>query len=231
MMKRLYILIITGLCLLGASPAQAQLQDQRSNLSIGVNGGVNFSSISITPSFKQGKQVGPAFGLTVRYIGEKYFKMICGIQGEVNFSQRGWKEVIEDGTGDTYHRSMSYIEIPLLAHLAFGKDKGNGVRFVLNLGPQVGYLIGEKETMSNPWDPSGRTPNEQYGKMADRKFDYGIVGGGGMEVRTGIGHFVLEARYYFGLSDFYNNSKKDPFSRSAHSYIGARLTYLFDLKK
>ena len=40
---------------------------------------------------------------------------------------------------------MSYIEIPLLAHLAFGKDKGNGVRFVLNLGPQVGYLIGEKE--------------------------------------------------------------------------------------
>ena len=85
--------------------------------------------------------------------------------------------------------------------------------------------------MSDPWDPSGRTPNEQYGKMADRKFDYGIVGGGGMEVRTGIGHFVLEARYYFGLSDFYNNSKKDPFSRSAHSYIGARLTYLFDLKK
>ena len=231
MMKRLYILIITGLCLLGASPAQAQLQDQRSNLSIGVNGGVNFSSISITPSFKQGKQVGPTFGLTVRYIGEKYFKMICGIQGEVNFSQRGWKEVIEDGTGDTYHRSMSYIEIPLLAHLAFGKDKGNGVRFVLNLGPQIGYLISEKETMSASWDPSGRTPNEQYGKMADRKFDYGIIGGGGMEVRTGIGNFILEARYYYGLSDFYNNSKKDPFGRSGHSYIGARLTYLFDLKK
>ena len=157
--------------------------------------------------------------------------MICGIQGEVNFSQRGWKEVIEDGTGDTYHRTMNYIEIPLLAHLAFGKDKGNGVRFVLNLGPQVGYLIGEKETMSETWDPSGRVPNEQYGKMADRKFDYGIIGGGGMEIRTGIGHFIVEARYYYGLSDFYNNSKKDPFGRSGHSYIGARLTYLFDLKK
>ena len=37
--------------------------------------------------------------------------------------------------------------------------------------------------------------------------------------------------YYYGLSDFYNNSKKDPFGRSGHSYIGARLTYLFDLKK
>ena len=231
MMKRLYILIITGLCLLGASPAQAQLQDQRSNLSIGVNGGVNISSVSFSPSIKESKLIGPEFGVTIRYIGEKYFKMLCGIQGEINFSQRGWKENIDDGTGDTYHRTMNYIEIPLLAHLAFGKDKGNGVRFVLNLGPQIGYLISEKETMSTSWDPSGRTPNEQYGKMADRKFDYGIIGGGGMEVRTGIGNFILEARYYYGLSDFYNNSKKDPFGRSGHSYIGARLTYLFDLKK
>lgn len=230
-MKRLYILIIIGLCLLGTSSAKAQLQDQRNNLSIGVNGGVNFSSVSFNPSIKEGKLIGPEFGVTIRYIGEKYFNMICGIQGEINFSQRGWKENIDDGTGDTYQRTMSYIEIPLLAHLAFGKDKGNGVRFVLNLGPQIGYLIGENETMSTSWDPSGRTPNEQYGKMADRKFDYGIIGGGGMEVRTGIGNFILEARYYYGLSDFYNNSKKDPFGRSGHSYIGARLTYLFDLKK
>ena len=68
-----------------------------------------------------------------RYISEKYFKMICGIQGEINFSQRGWKEVIEDGSNNTYHRAMNYIEVPLLAHLAFGKDKGNGARFIINL--------------------------------------------------------------------------------------------------
>lgn len=229
-MKRFCLFLIVGLALC-ALPVQAQLQDQRHNLALGVSGGVNFSSISITPGFKQSKLIGPAFGVTVRYIGEKYFSMICGIQGEVNFSQRGWKEVIEDGTGNTYHRAMNYLEVPLLAHLAFGKDKGNGVRFVLNLGPQVAYLIGESEHMNENWDPSGRSPNEQYGKMADRKFDYGIIGGGGMEVRTGIGNFILEARYYYGLSDFYNNSKKDPFSRSAHSYITARLTYLFDIIK
>lgn len=66
--------------------------------------------------------------------------------------------------------------------------------------------------------------------MAENKFDYGIIGGGGLEARTGIGNFILEARYYFGLSDFYNSTKKDFFSRSAHSYIGGKLTYLFDLK-
>lgn len=101
----------------------AQLQDERHNLSVGINGGVNLNSVSFTPSIKQTNFIAPEFGLTVRYISEKYFKMICGIQGEINFSQRGWKEVIEDGSNNTYHRAMNYIEIPLLAHLAFGKTK------------------------------------------------------------------------------------------------------------
>lgn len=80
----------------------AQLQDERHNLSVGINGGVNLNSVSFTPSIKQTNFIAPEFGLTVRYISEKYFKMICGIQGEINFSQRGWKEVIEDGSNNTY---------------------------------------------------------------------------------------------------------------------------------
>ena len=94
-----------------------------------------------------------------------------------------------------------------------------------------GFLLGENEKTSASWHPDMRPVREQYGKMAENKLDYGIVGGGGLEVRTGIGHFILEARYYFGLSDIYHNAKKDYFSRSAHSYIGGRLTYLFDIKK
>lgn len=233
MKRHILLLFLTAIGCAWILPAKAQLQDERHNFSIGINGGVNVNSVSFQPSIKQSKLIGPEFGVTARYISEKYFKMICGIQAEVNFSQRGWKEVIEDGTGDTYHRNMNYVEIPLLAHLAFGKDKGNGVRFVLNLGPQIGFLISEKEIKSASWNPSNRPQgtNEQYDKPADKKFDYGIIGGGGLEVRTGIGHFILEARYYYGLSDFYNNSKKDYFGRSGHSYIGGRLTYLFDLKK
>lgn len=219
-------------CILSV-PAHAQLQDQRHNFSVGVNGGVNFSSVSFSPAIKQGKLTGPAFGVTARYISEKYFKMICGIQAEINYSQRGWKEVYEDESGDSYQRTMNYLEVPVLAHLAFGKDQGNGLRFVLNLGPQVGYLLGEKEQKNEGFNPNNRPnyANGQYGKYADKKFEYGIVGGAGMEIRTGIGHFILEGRYYFGLSDFYNSTKKDYFSRSAHSYLSARLTYLFDITK
>lgn len=233
MKKIVYVLLLAVVVWGSTGTASAQLKDERHNFSIGVNGGVNLSSVSFEPSIKQSKQIGPSVGVTARYISEKYFSMICGIQAEINFSQRGWKEVIEDGTEDTYNRRMNYLELPLLAHLAFGKDKGKGARFVLNLGPQIGFLISEKETMSESWSPDQRPHgiNKQYGKMADNKFDYGIVGGGGVEVRTGIGNFLVEARYYFGLSDFYNSSKKDFFSRSANSYISAKVTYLFDLKK
>ena len=231
MIKKGYI--VAGLMLAaGVLPVSAQLQEQRRNFALGVNGGVNLNSVSFQPTIKQNTMIGPAMGITARYISEKYFKMICGVQMEVNYSQRGWSEKIEDGTDNTYKRAMNYIEIPLLAHLAFGKDEGHGARFIVNLGPQVGFLLSEKETKGGNWDPSDRyVSNSTYGKMAENKFDYGLVGGMGVELRTGIGNFVLEGRYYFGLSDFYGNSKSDPYSRSAHSYIGGRLTYLFDISR
>ena len=233
MKKQSIIALLSFLCLSAGIPVHAQLQDQRHNLAIGINGGVNLSSVSFEPSIKEKTFLTPSFGVTIRYISERYLKMFCGIQAEINYSQRGWKVNIDDGTGDTYQRSMNYVEVPLMAHLAFGKDKGYGARFVLNLGPQIGYLLGESEKKSEAWHPNERPSGViwQYGKMAESKFDYGIVGGVGIEARTGIGNFLLEARYYFGLSDFYHSTKKDPFSRSAHSYIAGRLTYLFDLKK
>ena len=47
-MKNLYLLIFIGICLLVTSPVKAQLQDQRNNLSIGVNG----RSVSLQASKK-----------------------------------------------------------------------------------------------------------------------------------------------------------------------------------
>ena len=167
-------------------------------------------------------------------MSEKYFKMMCGIQAEINYSQRGWKENIEDGSGNTYSRTMNYLEIPLLAHLAFGKDElEKGMKFFVNMGPQISYFLSEKEKMSEEWNPNYRPNgvNQQYGKMVENKFDYGILGGLGAELSTKYGHFLLEGRYYYGLSDFWGSSKKDEFSRSGHSYIGIRLTYLYDIIK
>lgn len=229
-------LLLTGF----AFPASAQIGEARSNLSVGVNGGVNLNSVSFTPSIKQNSLMGITGGLTARYISEKYFAMICGAQVELNVSQRGWDqlfeipgengEMVKDPT-QIYTRKMTYIDIPFLAHLAFGRDRG--LQFFVHAGPQISFLIGESETISGvDMDQLSNTQKFVYGVKIQNKFDYGIAGGGGVELRTKkAGSFIVEGRYYFALSDFYSTTKKDDFARAAHGTITIKLTYLFDLKK
>lgn len=235
-MKRLrsYIIlsIMLAIFMLTASNVNAQISDMRNNLAVGINGGLNFSSVSFSPNIKQSTLQGITGGITVRYISEKYFSMICGLQMELNYSQKGWKEKIEDGTNNTYQRTLNYVEIPFLAHVAFGKERG--MRFFINAGPQIGFFINDKEEKGgDPWNTNYRPNNvtAQYGKSVENKFEYGIAGGLGLELRTGIGNFLLEGRYFYGLSDFYHNSKSDDFGRSGNSVITGKLTYLFDLSK
>ena len=219
---------LLALALLFALPAAAQLGEERHNFAVGINGGINMSTVSFNPKIKQNSLNTPSMGVTLRYMSEKYFKMLCGLQMEVNYSQRGWDEKIEDESGNSYSRTMNYLEIPFMAHLAFGKDALNrGVKIFFNAGPQIGLFLSDKEKMN--WNSSSHP--EQHGKAVESKFDYGITAGAGLEVSTGIGHFLLEGRYYMPISDFYKNSKKDYFEKSAHSFIGVRLSYLIDITK
>ncbi|NDW10395.1 porin family protein [Dysgonomonas sp. 520] len=228
---RKYILLLTlSLLLIGNGYAQTQNKpDPEWNVGIGF--GPTFSSVSFVPtrpstylntSYTNGFQGGVA----VRYISDKN----VGLLAELNYSQLGWKEDFGDNNieGYEYTRTLDYIELPILTHIYIG----NKVRFIINLGPKFGFNIGGKEKMNNAlreFLDSEDVPEDkvtyQYGKNTDIKFDYALMGGLGVEFRTGIGNFSLEGRYSFGLGDIYKNSKTDVFSRSAHRNIYARLTY------
>lgn len=223
---------ITGAVLLltvWALPGRAQIGDQRQNFSVGINGGVNFNSVSFNPTVQQKNLMGITGGLTARYISEKYFSMICGAQVELNFSQHGWDEFYDDYPELQYTRKMNYVEIPFLAHLAFGKERG--LQFFIHAGPQIGFFISDTRKGNDEWDNYTGITTEQHDKDVENRFDYGIAGGAGLELRTKAGNFLVEGRYYYALSDFYKSSKKDFFARSAHGVITAKITYLFDLKK
>ena len=90
-------LILSALVCLIALPGMAQLGEERQNLAVGVNLGMNMTKVDFNPRIKQKSHNGMEFGVTARYMCEKYFNMMCGIQAEINYTQRGWKEDIEDG--------------------------------------------------------------------------------------------------------------------------------------
>ncbi len=229
-------LLLPLLCMLLSTAALAQVGELRSNLAIGVNGGYNLSRVDFSPTIKQNLHPGLTGGFTLRYTTEKYFALICAAQLEVNFAQRGWDELIDDGTGNTYHRTTNYIEIPFFAHLGWGKEE-RGLQFFANVGPQFGLFLGDEEyygfSADHPWAPEMRpnSMNMQYGKEVENILEYGIAGGLGMELKTAIGNFLIEGRYFFGLSDMFGNAKADPFGRSANTTITGKISYLIDITK
>lgn len=74
--------------------------------------------------------------------------------------------------------------------------------------------------------------SEQETMKVARRFDYGIAAGlGGEYVHPAVGHFLLEARYYYGLGNIFASSKRDYFSRSNFGHIVIKATYLFDIMR
>ena len=221
-MKRLLAIIFS----LAALTASAQIEEPRSIFELGVSGGMNLSKMDLQPSLRQKMLKGANGGLSIRYTSEKYFSMICAAQLEVNYSQRGWEEEFDKELPYTFTRTLNYIEVPFLAHLAWGQEP-RGLQFFINLGPQIGFFLSDEEEYGGGIDPEKRPESIRpiYGKEVENKFEYGIAGGAGLEWKTKAGNFFVEGRYYYGLSDIFHNSKTDDFGRSANQTITVRLGY------
>ncbi len=240
---RKLIIIVTLAMLSGVVKAQIGLY--RNDLSIGVNGGYVLSSVGFSPKVNQSQLGGVTGGVSFRYVCEKYFSTICAVQAEINYAQVGWKEKILDindapvinnvtGLAENYSRTTTYVQIPIFAHLGWGREQ-KGVQFFFQAGPQLGFNIGESTTTNfdveqrNSVDRVNNTVAQDT-MAVENKFDYGIAAGLGLEYsHPKVGHFQLEARYYYGLGNIFGDSKKDYFGKSNFSNIVVKLTYLFDL--
>ncbi len=202
--------------------ANAQKNDFQRRLYFGVGGGPLFSTVDFVPNIFQEMHLGFHGGVSAKYISEKNLGMIL----ELNLAQRGWKEEFPPESTLAYSRTLTYLEVPIFTHIYFG----NKARFIINLGPQMSFLLGNKAKPNQDFVANNPT-GTQYGNP-ERRFDYGLTGGLGMELNTALGAFDLEGRYYFGLGDIFDNKReadKQKFSRSAHRVIEGKLTYYFQL--
>lgn len=226
-MIRKFIFIISLLSVVCVSALHGQ-NEFKKEWNLGIGFGPTFSSVDFRNNV--GGTVGTKSymqyhgGISVRYLTEKNLGLIA----ELNYSQLGWDQDFREDPQYAYSRTLNYIELPIMTHIYWGRK----VRFVINLGPKIGFLMSDSEDMNKELSDflgSGnvgdRIITHQYYRKPEKKFDYGIIVGTGVELRTGIGHFLLEGRYTFGLGDIYNNTKADYFQRSANRVISARLTY------
>lgn len=246
--KRMLRPILFLMAVVFAQALQAQVGEHRNVLLLGVNAGCVLSNVGFDPSVPQKMHGGFTGGFSVRYTSEKYFSTICSIAAEVNYASIGWKQDIltpsdqpvvnANGNAEAYERTINYVQIPVFAHLAWGQET-KGWSFFFKAGPQIGLYLSEstQRNYTSPnlaTDGTGRanTIVKQEDMPVETKFDYGIAAGLGTEwSHPRLGHFQLEARYYYGLGNIYGSSKSDFFGKSNFGNIVVKASYLFDIIK
>lgn len=211
------ILLLSFLLICGASLAQPRLRFPE--VYVGAHVGAMASTMIFKPTIQgvglSNILITPNAGLVFRYAGHK----VCAVQVELNYKQRGWKEVLDNVN---YTRQLDYIELPLLMHLYFG---GKHVRGFLNLGPQIGYCIRDIAT-GNP-NPQYKY---QYTKI-QKPFDWGLAGGLGMYYRhEKVGLFQIEARGNYSFGSIFNNRKTDYFQFANAVNISVNFAYMWQFK-
>jgi len=217
-MKKYLILLLIAGCSISAF---AQPKDFKTELYIGVKGGMAFSKVRFYPNVVESFQQGNSGGIMFRMISEPHI----GFQVEVNYTQKGWKE---DSIG--YSRRLNYISVPVMTHVNMGK---NAFRFILNLGPEVAYMFSEEEKFRSQTpilstDPGYRT---YFGKPTDTKLDILFTVGLGMEyhLKKG-GAFSLEGRAFYSLPNLFN-SDNYPYKVSQSNGAQVTFAYLFQISK
>ncbi len=208
-------------------------------IAVGINGGVNLSTVSFLyndPAMGSelgdvGWRTGAKGGISVRYISMKHF----GVQLEVNFAQGGWSEEFKDGdyikgvkvdsAGVKISRRLNYIEIPLLAHIYFGRK----MRFFVNLGPKLGIMASYGDLKAEHMAVFGENDPRIYDN-GHNSIDYGLSVGGGIDVQIGRIHTIIEVRYTFGFGDVYSNSKSDVYQHSNNQNFAITAAFLLPVK-
>lgn len=189
--------IITLFLALGIASLQAQSSNR---YDWGIEGGPNLSTFRISsPAFSDPSPI--IFG-SAGFIFQYNTQKILSFKTGFSYQRKGFQ--IKDlpfvtadgdpvGTGKGVF-SYDYITLPLLVKASFGRK----VKFFVNAGPYLGYLLTRTERAIL----DDKVIHKASGTNGVSHFDFGIAGGVGIAVPIKDSWMVhAELRNYFGLSD------------------------------
>ena len=213
--------------------------ETHAQLSIGVRGGVNFSSIKVKESLipidftiKRGAN----FALLLN----KPISPLLSLQIEPGFSQLGanTKDVSWSNTINKKYEfveetklSINYFELPLLLQL---RPKLGIVDFIISAGPQLRYLAKAKSEFTSTTYADGtleQTTTEKEtltGEDSPKNFEWGISSGIGIAVSVSKFKIFAEGRYTWGLS---NTNKLSDDAKVYNNVSAVNLGVLIPIQK
>ena len=217
------LLLFTLFSLLSSEKGYAQTEQASfsQSVSLGVRGGMTASRFIFVPSVRLRLHTGPVVGISARYDVERG----ASLQAELNYRRGGWQERY-DSLQTHYSRHLDYLELPLLTHLYLN---AGGIRFFLNAGPFLGYLLGESATSAGEANMSSLDTTRHGIAARDRLF-WGLGGGPGISFPLGGRQRIeLEGRFVYGLGNLWSSKRGSTYVQSSEMYFGATMNYFFRL--
>ncbi|MCK4677557.1 MAG: PorT family protein [Bacteroidales bacterium] len=169
-------------------------------ISLGVKGGINFSTISGKQSFEN-MEITCLQGLNYSIFLEYKLSDNFSLQSGLFYEEKGFKfKSLLFGGGYWGDFRFKYINIPVLIKLKIGGD----IKYYVLAGPSTGYLINSKNTTTVC---STAEPDLLRIKYSDdvtddfNKLSLGVMFGGGIQVPLYNNlEMILDARYNMGIS-------------------------------
>lgn len=186
--------------------------DASAQWSVGGKAGISWSKMTSFPL-----EIGDSnhkLGFNIGAIGNYHFSKWIEIQGELLYSQQGFKDVIINPliNSSSYDVNITsqYIDVPILVKFYPFKKKEC---FNIQLGIETGFFLAE----SVKYDDS--SIKDIYGKK--NPVDFGLVFGLAYNFEKGL---FFDARYVLGLTDNYKE-----FDGIRGQIIQLSVGYLFHL--
>lgn len=181
---------------------------------VGILGGAGYYNVFFKPTFVRAPtgDISPVFGVSYRYESP----LNKSIEIELRYRKSGWQD------SNFYVRNLGILELPILAHISFGKKK---TKAFFTLGETVTFIISEKEEILDP--SSDSYFNDQ---PIDNKVGFALNLGVGAIRYFEKGAIQFEVRGTLALTNLYKPDNELFIDSSSAYFIEGVIKYLFRVK-
>lgn len=166
---------------------------------VGVNGGATYNHSTISKHYMTDYQWKDRWGVTLGVMGQYDVNDWLGVRAELDWTQKNYRLTRQIFSNLDYKYVNNYLQLPVMASFSFG---GKQLRGFCNAGVYGGYWLtsGREGTDYNNSSEKAYEFSEdiKFNSERDQRFDFGFVGGIGLEYRFCQRWAAqVEMRYYY----------------------------------